>query len=158
VGALQHQMVRRGVGVMRRCIDWVTWFNGYEWPDGPTLSQGDHRFIRRYYFSGKLFQRLASIARPINMTPCISWAVFAILRIYCSQGEKVSVVLPFGILFLFIEELFLSDQGFSRCIHGLAQCSGQVKVCRFVTLVVWRLLDGLGALGVLGELLEIVGA
>jgi hypothetical protein len=68
------------------------------------------------------------------------------------------VFLPFGILFLFIEELFLSDQGFSRCIHGLAECSGQVKVCELVTLGVWRLLDGLGALGVLGELLEIVGA
>jgi hypothetical protein len=68
------------------------------------------------------------------------------------------VFLPFGILFLFIEELFLSDQGFSRCIHGLAECSGQVKVCGLITLGVWRLLDGLGALGVLGELLEIVGA
>jgi hypothetical protein len=33
-----------------------------------------------------------------------------------------------------------------------------VKVCGLVTLGVWRLLDGLGALGVLGELLEIVGA
>jgi hypothetical protein len=57
--------------------------------------------------------------------------------------------LPFGILFLFIEELFLSDQGFSMCIHGLAECSCQVKVCGIVTL-------GVGALGVLGELLEIV--
>jgi hypothetical protein len=66
--------------------------------------------------------------------------------------------LLFGILFLFIEELFLSDQGFSRCIHGLAECSGQVKVCGLVTLGVSRLLDDLGALGVLGELLEIVGA
>jgi hypothetical protein len=44
------------------------------------------------------------------------------------------VFLPFGILFLFIEELFLSDQGFSRYIHGLAECSGQVKVCKLVTL------------------------
>jgi hypothetical protein len=42
--------------------------------------------------------------------------------------------------------LFLSDHEFSRCIHGLAECSGQVKVCGVVTL------------GVLGELLEIVGA
>jgi hypothetical protein len=32
-----------------------------------------------------------------------------------------------------------------------------VKVCGLVTLGVLRLLDGLGALGVLGELLEIVG-
>jgi hypothetical protein len=118
---------------------------------------GKHQFIRQYYFSGKLFQRLASLARPINMTPCLSWAAFAILKIYCSQGEKESVFLPFGILCLFIEEIFLSDQGFSRCIHGLAECSGQVKVCALVTLGVWRLLDGLGALGVLGELLEIVG-
>jgi hypothetical protein len=68
------------------------------------------------------------------MTPCVSWAAFAILKIYCSQGEKESVFLPFGILFLFIKELFLSDQGFSRCIHGLAECSGQVKVCGLVTL------------------------
>jgi hypothetical protein len=36
------------------------------------------------------------------------------------------VFLPFGILLLFIEEFFLSDQGFSRCIHGLAECSGQL--------------------------------
>jgi hypothetical protein len=68
------------------------------------------------------------------------------------------VFLPFGILFLFIEELFLSDQECSMCIHGLAECSGQVEVCGLVTLGVWGLLDGLGALGVLGELLEIVGA
>jgi hypothetical protein len=68
------------------------------------------------------------------------------------------VFLPFGLLFLFIEELFLSDQGFSRYIHGLAECSSQVKVCGLDTLGVWRLLDGLGALEVLGELLEIVGA
>jgi hypothetical protein len=68
------------------------------------------------------------------------------------------VFLPFGILFLFFEELFLSDQRCSRCIHGLSECSGQVKVCGLVTLGVWRLLDGLGDLGVLGELLDIVGA
>jgi hypothetical protein len=92
------------------------------------------------------------------MTPCISLATFVILKIYCIQGEKESVFLPFGILFLFIEELFLSDQGFSMCIHGLAECSGQVKLCGLVTLGVLQLLDGLGALGVLGELLEIVGA
>jgi hypothetical protein len=54
--------------------------------------------------------------------------------IHYSQGEKEIVFLPFGILFLFIEELFLSDQGFSRCIHGLVECSGQVKVCGLVTL------------------------
>jgi hypothetical protein len=40
------------------------------------------------------------------MTPCVSWAAFATLKIYNSQGEKESVFLPFGILFLFIEELF----------------------------------------------------
>jgi hypothetical protein len=56
------------------------------------------------------------------------------MKIYYSQGEKESGFLPFGILFLFIEELFLSDQGFSRCIHGLAECSGQVKVCGIVTI------------------------
>jgi hypothetical protein len=43
VGALQHRMVRWGVGAMRRCIDWITCFNGYfsafEWPDDPTLAQ-----------------------------------------------------------------------------------------------------------------------
>jgi hypothetical protein len=68
------------------------------------------------------------------MTPCLSRAAFAILKIYCNQGEKESVFLLFGILFLFIEELFLSDQGCSRCIHGLAECSGQVKVCGLVDL------------------------
>jgi hypothetical protein len=69
------------------------------------------------------------------MTPPVSLEQpFAILKIYCSQGEKESVFMPFGILFLFIEELFLSDQGFSRCIHGLVECSGQVKVCGLVTL------------------------
>jgi hypothetical protein len=109
-------------------------------------------------FSGNLSQRLASLSRPINMTPCLSWAVFAILKIYYNQGEKDSVFLPFGILFLFVDELFLIDQGVSRCIHGLAECSGQVKVCRLVTFRVWQLLDGPGALGVLGELLGIVGA
>jgi hypothetical protein len=44
------------------------------------------------------------------------------------------VFLPFGILFLLFEGLFLSDHEFSRCIHGLAECSGQVKVCGLVTL------------------------
>jgi hypothetical protein len=43
-------------------------------------------------------------------------------------------------------------------MRGLAECLGQVKVCGLVTLGVWRLLDGLGDLGVLGELLEIMGA
>jgi hypothetical protein len=92
------------------------------------------------------------------MTPYLSWATFAILKIYYNQGEKESVFLPFGILFLFIKELFLSDQGLSRCIHGLAKCSGQVKVCGFITLGIWWLLDSLGVLGVIGELSEIVGA
>jgi hypothetical protein len=68
------------------------------------------------------------------MTPYLSRATFAILKICCSQGEKESVFLPFGILFLFIEEIFLSDQECLRCIHGLAECSGQVEVCRFITL------------------------
>jgi hypothetical protein len=44
------------------------------------------------------------------------------------------VFLSFGILFVFNEELFLSVQGFSRSIRGLAECSGQVKVCGLVTL------------------------
>jgi hypothetical protein len=57
-----------------------------------------------------------------------------------------------------LRAIFLSDQGVSRCIHGLAECSGQVKVWGLVTLGVWRLLDGLGVWRVLGELLEIVGA
>jgi hypothetical protein len=41
---------------------WVT-----RWSDA--CAGGNHRFIQRYYFSGKLFQRLVSLARPINMTP-----------------------------------------------------------------------------------------
>jgi hypothetical protein len=39
--------------------------------------------------------------------PWLSWAAFAILKTYCSKGEKESVFLPFRILFLFIEEFFL---------------------------------------------------
>jgi hypothetical protein len=54
--------------------------------------------------------------------------------VHYSQGEKESVFLPFGILFLLFEGLFLSDQEFSWCIHGLAKCLGQVKVCGLVTL------------------------
>jgi hypothetical protein len=68
---------------------------------------------------------------PLGLSPT---AAFATLKIHCSQGGKESVFLPFEILFLFIEELFLSDQGFSRCMYGLAECSGQVKVCGLVTL------------------------
>jgi hypothetical protein len=64
----------------------------------------------------------------------------------------------FGILFLLFDELFLSDQGFQGAYHDLTEYSGQVKVCGLVTLGDCRLLDSLGALGVLGELLEIVGA
>jgi hypothetical protein len=41
------------------------WVTG--WSDA--CAGGNHLFIRRYYFSGKLFQRLASLDRPINMTP-----------------------------------------------------------------------------------------
>jgi hypothetical protein len=41
------------------------WVTG--WSDA--CAGGNHRFIRWYYFSGKLFQRLASLANPINMTP-----------------------------------------------------------------------------------------
>jgi hypothetical protein len=44
------------------------------------------------------------------------------------------VFLLIGILFLLLEDLFLSDQEFSRCIHDLAKCSDQVKVCELVTL------------------------
>jgi hypothetical protein len=51
-------------------------------------------------FSGDLFQRLASNARPINKPPCLSRSAFAILKIHCSQGEKESVFLSFGVLFL----------------------------------------------------------
>jgi hypothetical protein len=68
---------------------------------------GNHQFIRRYYFLGDFFQQLASNARPINKAPCLSRVAFAILKIHCSQGEKESVFLPFGILFLFIEVFFL---------------------------------------------------
>jgi hypothetical protein len=46
------------------------------------------------------------------MTPYLSGVALAIPKIYCSQGEKESVFWPFRILFLFIKELFLSDQGF----------------------------------------------
>jgi hypothetical protein len=68
---------------------------------------GNHRFIRRYYFSGDFFQRLASNARPINKPPASLELPFAILKIHCSQGEKENVLLLFGILFLFIEVFFL---------------------------------------------------
>jgi hypothetical protein len=151
-------MVRRGVGALIGSLGSTTISAPVSDRMIRRYRRGNHWFIRWYYFSGKLFQRLASLARPINMTPCVSWAAFAIPKIYCSQGEMESVFLPFGVLFLFIEEFFRSDQGFSRCIHGLAECSGQVEVCGLVTLGVWQLLNDLGALGVLGELLEIVGA
>jgi hypothetical protein len=36
------------------------------WSDA---QQGNHRFVRRYYFSGDFFQWLASNARPINEPP-----------------------------------------------------------------------------------------
>jgi hypothetical protein len=63
-------------------------------------------------FSGDFFQRLAFFARPINKPPYLSRAVFATLKIHCSLGEKESVLLPIGILFLFIEVFFLSEQEF----------------------------------------------
>jgi hypothetical protein len=149
VGALQHRMVRRGISALTGSLGSTAISMSMSDRMIRHFHRGDHRFIWRYYFSGKLFQRLASLDRLINMTPYNSWAAFAILKIYSSQWEKESVFLPFGILFIFIEELFLSDQWFSRCIHGLVECSGQVKVCGLVTLRVWRLLDGLGALGFL---------
>jgi hypothetical protein len=68
---------------------------------------GNHRFIRRYYFSGDFFQRLVSNARPVNKPPASLELPFAILKIHCSQGEKESVFLSFVILFLFIEVFFL---------------------------------------------------
>jgi hypothetical protein len=142
------------LGFLVQRLYWLLWDTG--WSDasqGETIGSSDGTT-----FLGNLFQRLASLARTINMTPCLPWADFAILKIHCSQGEKESVFLPFGILFLLFEGLFLSDQKFSRCIHGLAECSGQVKVCGLVTLGVWRLLNGLSVWRVLGELLEIVWA
>jgi hypothetical protein len=63
-------------------------------------------------FSGDFFQRLALFARPINKPSYLSRASFATLKIYCSLGEKESAFLPIGILFLFIEVFFLSDQEF----------------------------------------------
>jgi hypothetical protein len=44
LGAVRHRMIRRS-------------------------AEGHHRFIRRYYFFRGLFQRLASLARPINKPP-----------------------------------------------------------------------------------------
>jgi hypothetical protein len=108
VGALQHQMVQRGVGALTESLRSTAISAPVSDRMIRRLRRGNHRFIRQYYFSGKLFQRLASFARPINMTPCLYWSAFAILKIYCSQGEKESEFLPFGILFLFIEELILS--------------------------------------------------
>jgi hypothetical protein len=63
-----------------------------------------------------------------------------------------------GFIFFLFGELFLSDQGFQGAYHGLAECSGQVKVCGFVNLGDWQLLDGLGVWRVLSELFEVVGA
>jgi hypothetical protein len=84
---------------------WILWVTG--WSNacaGGTISSSDGTT-----FSGNLFQRLASLASPINMTPCLSWAAFVILKIYCSQGEE-SVFLPYGILILMSS--FLMIKGF----------------------------------------------
>jgi hypothetical protein len=108
-------------------------------------ARGNHRFIRRYYFSGDYFQGLASNARPINKPPTSLELTFAILKIHCCQGEKESVFLPFGILFLLIEVFFLVI----KSVQGAYMAWGQVMVCGLVTLGVWRLLDGLGDWGFL---------
>jgi hypothetical protein len=137
-------------------------FNGYlsacERLEILRLRKGDHQFIWRYYFSGKLFQRLATLARPINMTP------LHLLSYLCHsedlqqprrEGDCVLPHLAFSPPCL--RSSFLVIKGFK--VHTwLSWVKGQVKVCGLVTLGVWRLLDGLGALGVLAELLEIVGA
>jgi hypothetical protein len=122
------------------------------------LHNVDHRFIRWYYFSGKLFQQLATLARPMNMTP------LRLLSYLChSEGlqqprrEGDCVLAHLGFSSSWLRSSFLVIK-VSRCIHGLVKCLGQVKVCGLVTLGDWQLLDGLGTLGVLGELLEIVGA
>jgi hypothetical protein len=49
--------------------------------------------------------RLAFNASPINKPPASLELPFAILKIHCSQGEKESVFLQIGILFLLIEGL-----------------------------------------------------
>jgi hypothetical protein len=161
------------------CPEWVLFSTG--WSDGASLdsigalygfpgstailkSVSDrmirrlHRRIPSVLLFQETFSTLTSLARPINMTPlpllsclCHSEDLLQLRR----EGECVlaiwdSLPLHWGAL--------LSDQECSRCIHGLAECSGQVEVCGLVTLGVWRLLDSLGALGVLDELLEIVGA
>jgi hypothetical protein len=112
LGAVRHRMIRRSAG-------------------------GNHRFIRRYYFFRRLFQWLSSFARPINKPPCLSRAAFATLKIYCSLGEKESVFLPIGISLPLHWGVLSSWARVLRCIHGLAECSGQVKVCGLVTLGVW---------------------
>jgi hypothetical protein len=99
---------------------------GCETSDDPMLGTGGpsvHPTIQPFR---EIFQRLASLARPLELP--------LPLRIYSIQGEKELVFCPFGIHLLLFGELFLSDQGFQSAYYGLAECSGQVKVCGIVTL------------------------
>jgi hypothetical protein len=84
------------------------WVTG--WSDA--CAGGNHRFIRRYYFSGKLFQCLASLARPINMTPCLSWAAFAIQRSIAAKERRRVCSCHLGFSSSSLKSSFLEIKGF----------------------------------------------
>jgi hypothetical protein len=99
-------MIRRGVSVS------VGVLSGFQGSTAILASISD-RMIQRSAggtigsSDGTTFQGTFSNSRPINKPPASIELPFAILKIHCSQGEKESVFLPFGILFLFIEVFFL---------------------------------------------------
>jgi hypothetical protein len=87
----------------RRCIASVHWLGHLVqrlfqrlWVTGwsDTCAGGNHRFIRRYYFSGELFQRLAYLARFINMTllPLLSFCHSEELPQQRREGECVLAI------------------------------------------------------------------
>jgi hypothetical protein len=73
--ALVHWLVH----VVQR-LYWILWVTG--WSDA--CARGTIGSFDGTTFSGNLFQWLAFLVRPINMTPYLSWAAFAIMKIYCS--------------------------------------------------------------------------
>jgi hypothetical protein len=143
------------LGFLVQWLYWTLWDTG--WSDasqGETIGSSDGTT-----FSRNLFQRLASLARPINMTPPTSLELsLPFWRSIAAKERRRVCSCHLAFSSSCLTAFFLSDQEFSKCIHGLAECSGQVKVGGLVTLRVWWLLDGLGVWRVLGELLEIVGA
>jgi hypothetical protein len=106
---------------------------------------GDHRFIRRYYFFRKNFLTASLPCLAYKYDPPASLELsLPFWRSIAAKERRRVCSCNLGFSSSCLRAIFLSDQEFSRCIHGFAECLGQVKVCGLVTLGVWRLLDGLG--------------